>query len=182
MLSSDQHQENIYHRARKLMPAGIGGQSQYRPPHPIYLRRAKGSRVYDMAGHEYIDYMIGAGSLSLGHAHPTVVRAVQKALKASVPNLAATEDQLEFAARLQRYFPSMERIRFTPSGTEANQVLIRLARAFSGRDRIERLCAFQSIRIQHCLARGEGLCHHARRVRKHQHTTHFHEQPGRHAF
>ncbi len=131
MLSSDQHQENIYHRARKLMPAGIGGQSQYRPPHPIYLRRAKGSRVYDMAGHEYIDYMIGAGSLSLGHAHPTVVRAVQKALKASVPNLAATEDQLEFAARLQRYFPSMERIRFMPSGTEANQVLIRLARAFS---------------------------------------------------
>jgi glutamate-1-semialdehyde 2,1-aminomutase len=136
MLSSDQHQENIYHRARKLMPAGIGGQSQYRPPHPIYLRRAKGSRAYDIAGHEYIDYMIGAGSLSLGHAHPTVVRAVQKALKASVPNLAATEDQLEFAARLQRYFPSMERIRFTPSGTEANQVLIRLARAFSGRDRI----------------------------------------------
>jgi 4-aminobutyrate aminotransferase-like enzyme len=80
--------------------------------------------------------MIGAGSLRLGHGHPTVVRAVQIALTASVPNLAATEDQVEFAARLQRYFQSMERIRSTPSGTEANQALILLARAFSGRDSI----------------------------------------------
>jgi glutamate-1-semialdehyde 2,1-aminomutase len=130
------NRESIYDRARKLMPAGIGGQSQYRPPHPIYLSRANGSRIYDTDGHEYIDYMIGAGSLSLGHGHPSVVRAVRKALEASVPNLAATEDQLELALRLQRYFPSMERIRFTPSGTEANQVLIRLARTFTGRDRI----------------------------------------------
>jgi glutamate-1-semialdehyde 2,1-aminomutase len=114
------------------MPAGIGGQSQYRLPHPIYLSRANGSRIYDTDGHEYIDYMIGAGSLSLGHGHPSVVRAVRKALEASVPNLAATEDQLELALRLQRYFPSMERIRFTPSGTEANQVLIRLARTLHG--------------------------------------------------
>lgn len=135
-LSNDQNQESIYERARALMPAGIGGQSQYRQPHPIYLSRAKGSRIYDTAGHEYVDYMIGAGSLSLGHGHPKVVQAVQKALTASVPNLAATEDQVEFAARLQRYFPSMERIRFMPSGTEANQALIRLARASSGRDRI----------------------------------------------
>ena len=132
----DQNRETIYDRARKLMPAGIGGQSQYRLPHPIYLSRANGSRVYDTEGHEYIDYMIGAGSLSLGHGHPSVVRAVRKVLEASVPNLAATEDQLELASRLQRYFPSMERIRFTPSGTEANQALIRLARAFTGRDRI----------------------------------------------
>jgi glutamate-1-semialdehyde 2,1-aminomutase len=135
-LPNDQNRENIYDRARKLMPAGIGGQSQYRLPHPIYLSRANGSRVYDTDGHEYIDYMIGAGSLSLGHGHPSVVRAVRKVLEASVPNLAATEDQLELALRLQRYFPSMERIRFTPSGTEANQALIRLARAFTGRDRI----------------------------------------------
>jgi glutamate-1-semialdehyde 2,1-aminomutase len=132
----DQNRETIYDRARKLMRAGIGGQSQYRLPHPIYLSRANGSRVYDTEGHEYIDYMIGAGSLSLGHGHPSVVRAVRKVLEASVPNLAATEDQLELASRLQRYFPSMERIRFTPSGTEANQALIRLARAFTGRDRI----------------------------------------------
>jgi glutamate-1-semialdehyde 2,1-aminomutase len=132
----DQDGETIYERARKLMPAGIGGQSQYRLPHPIYLSRANGSRIYDTDGHEYIDYMIGVGSLSLGHGHPSVVRAVRKALEASVPNLAATEDQLELALRLQRYFPSMERIRFTPSGTEANQALIRLARAFTGRDRI----------------------------------------------
>jgi glutamate-1-semialdehyde aminotransferase len=49
-LSNDQNQESIYERARALMPAGIGGQSQYRQPHPIYLSRAKGSRIYDTAG------------------------------------------------------------------------------------------------------------------------------------
>ena len=130
-------QTGIHLRPRTKTHAGrVGGQSQYRLPHPIYLSRANGSHIYDTDGHEYIDYMIGAGSLSLGHAHPSVVRAVRKALEASVPNLAATEDQLELALRLQRYFPSMERIRFTPSGTEANQVLIRLARTFTGRDRI----------------------------------------------
>jgi len=60
----------LHDRASKVMPAGVGGQSQYRLPHPIYVSRARGSRLYDRDGNEFIDFMIGAGSLIHGHNHP----------------------------------------------------------------------------------------------------------------
>jgi glutamate-1-semialdehyde 2,1-aminomutase len=126
----------LHERACNVMPAGVGGQSQYRPPHPIYIARARGSRLYDRDGNEYIDFMIGAGSLIHGHAHPAIMRAVRDALEEGVPNLSATERQIELAERLVRYVPSIERIRFVPSGSEGVQSVIRLARAFTGRDKI----------------------------------------------
>ena len=126
----------LHDRASKVMPAGVGGQSQYRLPHPIYVSRARGSRLYDRDGNEFIDFMIGAGSLIHGHAHPAIIRAVREALEEGVPNLSATERQLELVERLVRYVPSMERVRFLPSGTEGVQSIIRLARAYTGRDKI----------------------------------------------
>lgn len=126
----------LHARASKVMPAGVGGQSQYRPPHPVYISRARGSRLYDRDGNEYIDFMIGAGSLIHGHAHPAITRAVRDALEEGVPNLSVTERQIELAERLVHYLPSIERIRFVPSGSEAVQSVIRLARAFTGRDQI----------------------------------------------
>ena len=126
----------LHERARQVMPDGVGGFSQYRPPHPLYMAKAQGSRLYDLDGNEYTDYMLGAGAVVLGHAHPAVVRAVRGALEEAVPNLTAGERQIELAERLRRHFPSMERIRFLPSGTEANQAVIRLARAFTGRRKI----------------------------------------------
>ncbi|MGD0074992.1 MAG: aspartate aminotransferase family protein [Candidatus Binataceae bacterium] len=126
----------LHSRASNVMPAGVGGQSQYRPPHPIYISRARGSRIYDRDGNEYIDFMIGAGSLIHGHAHPAITRAVRDALEEGVPNLSVTERQIELAERITRYVPSIERIRFVPSGSEAVQSVVRLARTFTGRDRI----------------------------------------------
>lgn len=126
----------LHERARTVMPAGVGGQSQYRPPHPIYMSRGRGSRLYDQDGNEYIDFMIGAGSLIHGHAHPAILRAVRAALEEGVPNLSATERQIELVERLVRYVPSMEQVRFLPSGTEGVQSVIRLARAYTGRDKI----------------------------------------------
>jgi glutamate-1-semialdehyde 2,1-aminomutase len=126
----------LHERASKVMPAGVGAQSQYRPPHPIYVSRARGSRLYDRDGNEYIDFMIGAGSLIHGHAHPAIIRAVREALEEGVPNLSATERQIELVERLVRYVPSMERVRFLPSGTEGVQSIVRLARAYTGRDKI----------------------------------------------
>jgi glutamate-1-semialdehyde 2,1-aminomutase len=126
----------LHERASKVMPSGVGGQSQHRLPHPIYIHRARGSRLYDRDGNEYIDFMIGAGSLIHGHANPAIVRAVREAIEEGVPNLSATERQIELVDRLVRYVPSMERVRFLPSGTEAVQSIIRLARAYTGRDKI----------------------------------------------
>ena len=126
----------MHQRASKVMPAGVGGQSQYRPPHPVYISRGRGSRLYDRDGNEYVDFMIGAGSLIHGHAHPAITRAVREALEEGVPNLSATERQIDLVERLVRYVPSMERVRFLPSGTEGVQSIVRLARAYTGRDKI----------------------------------------------
>ncbi|HTY54283.1 MAG TPA: aspartate aminotransferase family protein [Candidatus Binataceae bacterium] len=124
----------LHQRAKKVMPGGVGGQSQYRPPHPIYIARGRGPYLYDRDGNEYVDFMIGAGSLIHGHAHPAITRAVREALEEGVPNLSVTERLIELVERLVRYVPSMEKIRFVPSGSEAVQSVVRLARAFTGRD------------------------------------------------
>lgn len=126
----------LHQRASAVMPAGVGGQSQYRPPHPIYIARGRGPYVYDRDGNEYVDFMIGAGSLIHGHAHPAITRAVRDAVEEGVPNLSSTEQQIELAERLVRYVPSIERVRFVPSGSEAVQSVVRLARAFTGRDMV----------------------------------------------
>ena len=90
-----EHSWTLHQRASKVMPAGVGGQSQYRLPYPIYIARARGSHLYDRDGNEYIDFMIGAGSLIHGHGHPAIMRAVREALEEGVPNLSATERQVE---------------------------------------------------------------------------------------
>jgi len=115
-----EHSWTLHQRASKVMPAGVGGQSQYRLPYPIYIARARGSHLYDRDGNEYIDFMIGAGSLIHGHGHPAIMRAVREALEEGVPNLSATERQVELAERLVRYVPSIERIRFVPSGSSGH--------------------------------------------------------------
>lgn len=131
-----QQSNDTYRRATEVMPGGVGGDGQFRAPYPLYLSRAAGARIRDLEGREYLDYMLGAGAILLGHGHPAIQRAVRKAVESALPNLAATEHQVELAERLRRYVPSMERIRFAPSGTEANQAAIRLARAFTGRAKI----------------------------------------------
>ena len=126
----------LHARACATMPDGIGAYSQSRQPHPLYLERAEGAYLYDVDGNAYIDFMLGAGPAILGHRHPVIVDAVQRALASGLPNIAVTEDQIELAALIQRLVPSMERVRFVPTGTEAVQAVIRLARRVTGRMRI----------------------------------------------
>jgi glutamate-1-semialdehyde 2,1-aminomutase len=100
---------------------------------PPYIVRGKGSRIWDADGNEYIDYVGSWGPLILGHAHPEVVEAVERANRDGASFGACTPAEAELAEAVIDAFPSVEKIRFVSSGTEATMSAIRLARAFTSR-------------------------------------------------
>ena len=103
---------------------------------PPFISRAKGSRLYDVDGNEYIDYVLSWGPMVLGHAHPKVVSALKRAVEAGTSYGAPTPLEVELAQLVLNAYPSMDKIRMVNSGTEAAMSAIRLARGFTGRDRI----------------------------------------------
>jgi glutamate-1-semialdehyde 2,1-aminomutase len=98
--------------------------------------RGKGSRIYDEDGHEFLDYVGSWGPLILGHAHPQVVEALQRAAEHGTSFGAPTELEITLAKMISSAIPSMEMLRFVNSGTEATMTALRLARAFTNRDKI----------------------------------------------
>jgi len=100
---------------------------------PILLERGKGSRVWDIDGNEYIDFMMSFGALIQGHAHPILVKTVSEAMAEGSHFAAATSAEVEAAERLCRMVPSAEVVRFTNTGSEATMLALRLARAHTGR-------------------------------------------------
>jgi glutamate-1-semialdehyde 2,1-aminomutase len=108
---------------------GVGGE-------PIFFARAKGSRVWSAEGKEYIDYVGSWGPMILGHAHPDVIRAVQRTAEDGLSFGAPTEIETVLARRIIELVPSIELVRMCSSGTEATMSAIRLARGFTGRHKI----------------------------------------------
>ncbi len=129
----------LLRRAQRLIPGGVnspvrafkavGGK-------PVFIKRAKGARVYDVDGNSYIDYIGSWGPMILGHTHPKIVSALKKTVEAGTSYGAPTEAEVELAELVLEAFPSMEMVRFVNSGTEATMSAIRLARAHTGRSRI----------------------------------------------
>lgn len=107
----------------------VGGQ-------PRFVQRAKGSRIYDVDGNSYIDYVLSWGPMILGHAPPTVVKALQRAAAKGTSYGAPTELEVRLAQMIRNAFPSMGKVRLVSSGTEAAMSAIRVARAFTKRDAI----------------------------------------------
>ena len=103
---------------------------------PLVIERAEGARLYDVDGREYIDYVCSWGALILGHAHPDVVRAVGKQAKLGTSYGMTSPLEIELAERIAKALPSIERMRFVSSGTEATMSAVRLARGFTKRDLI----------------------------------------------
>lgn len=103
---------------------------------PLFIKRAKGSRVFDVDGNRFIDYLLSWGPMIVGHAEASVVAAIVKAAAAGTSFGAPTEKEVRLAGLIQDRFPLMERIRFVNSGTEATMSAIRLARAHTGRNKI----------------------------------------------
>lgn len=103
---------------------------------PLFIERAKGSRIFDVDGNSYIDYVLSWGPMILGHAHPRVISAIRAAAEKGTSFGAPTPSEVELAGLLIRAFPSMDRVRMVNSGTEATMSAIRVARGFTGRDKI----------------------------------------------
>jgi glutamate-1-semialdehyde 2,1-aminomutase len=123
----------LYERAAAAMPFGVASSFQAGDPYPIYLERGAGSKVFDVDGNEYIDYHNGFGTMAVGHAHPAVRAAIERAAANGTHFAATTEDAILLAEEIKRRF-GVDQVRFTNSGTEATMDAVRLARAASGRD------------------------------------------------
>ncbi len=104
--------------------------------HPTFMERGRGSRIYDVDGNEYIDWMMAFGALPLGHAHPEVVEAITEAAMSGAHFATATPIELEVAEMIQKMVPNAERVRFANTGTEAVMAAVRLARGVTGRPKI----------------------------------------------
>jgi glutamate-1-semialdehyde 2,1-aminomutase len=129
----------LFAEAQQLIPGGVnspvrafrsvGGQ-------PRFIKRAKGSRLYDVDGNSYIDYVLSWGPMILGHAAPSVVSAIKTAAIHGTSYGAPTEREVILARMIHQAFPSMEKVRLVSSGTEAVMSAIRVARGFTKRDSI----------------------------------------------
>jgi len=128
----------LYAEACQVIPAGLTHDSRTTLPYPIYAARAAGPRKWDVDGNEYVDYFGGHGALLLGHSHPAVVEAVQRQVALGTHWGASHELEVRWAELVHRLIPSAERVRFTASGTEATQLALRLARAYTGKPKVLR--------------------------------------------
>ena len=130
---------SIFIEAQALMPGGVNSPARSFGGvggEPIVIARGEGAYLYDVDGNRYLDYVQSWGPMILGHAHPAVVSAVEAALKNGTSFGAPTEAESEFAKLLIEQIPALEKIRFVNSGTEATMSAIRLARGYTGRNKI----------------------------------------------
>jgi glutamate-1-semialdehyde 2,1-aminomutase len=119
-------------RARRVLPGG--GFGNFAPE--VILREGRGGRVWDAAGREYVDFLLGSGPMFLGHGHPEVLEAAQAQIARGTTFFANNEHGIALAEAIVDAMPCAEQVRYTGSGTEADLYAMRLARAFTGRDRI----------------------------------------------
>lgn len=129
----------LFREAQKHMPGGVNSpvrafKSVGRDP--LFISRAKGSKIYDADGNEYIDYIGSWGPMILGHANVRVTNAIKTATDQSTSFGASSEKEIELATLVKKFVPAVELVRFVNSGTEATMSAMRLARAFTGRDKI----------------------------------------------
>ncbi len=133
----------VWSKGKELIPAGT--QTLSKGPNqfcdgfgPKYLARGKGSHVWDVDGNEYIDYPMGLGAVSLGHAHPEVIKAVTAQLEQGNTFSLMNPLEVDLAARIVDIVPCAERVRFGKNGSDATSACIRAARAYTGREHVAR--------------------------------------------
>ena len=124
--------------AAAQFPSGITHDSRHLRPYGVFINRAQGARKWDVDGHEYVDYFGGHGALLLGHGNAEVLAAVHQAIDQGTHFGSNHRQELAWASVVQRLIPTADRVRFTASGTEATHLALRLARAFTGRNKVIR--------------------------------------------
>lgn len=125
-----------HQQARKLLPAGVESNIRLFKPYPFTSRRAQGPYLYDIDGNRMTDYTLGYGPLILGHRHPKVVKAVKDQVDRGSMFGSPTELPSKYVEQVRKMMPSIEMFRFTNSGSEATMTSLRVARAYSGKEKI----------------------------------------------
>ncbi|MFH0732598.1 MAG: glutamate-1-semialdehyde 2,1-aminomutase [Candidatus Omnitrophota bacterium] len=131
--------KSLFCEAKKFIPGGVNSpvrSFQAVGGYPVFMKEALGSKIYGECGREFIDYCLSWGALILGHAHPEVTKALIEAIKKGTSFGTATKLEIELAKLIVEALPSIEQIRFTNSGTEAAMGAIRLARAYTKKEKI----------------------------------------------
>ena len=139
MVRSYQKSSDAFARATDVIPGGVNSPARAFGAvggTPVFVDHAEGAYIFDLDGNRYIDYIGSWGPMILGHAHPKVLKAVQEAAVKGTSFGAPTEAETEIAKRIIAAVPSIEKVRFVNSGTEATMSAIRLARGYTGRDKI----------------------------------------------
>lgn len=124
--------------AEKYLPGGVAGGGRYNPSlgYSLYLKRAEGSRIYDLDDKEYIDFNLSHGATFLGHGHPAIRQAIEDTVNTGILAGYETEQTTELAKTIIEIIPCAEMVRLANSGTEGTMLTIRLARAFTGKKKL----------------------------------------------
>jgi len=130
--------EAVYEEAKKILPSGASSNVRVykHEPFPVIFDHGRGSRVWDNDGNEYVDYLLAYGPLILGHCHSSVVNAIREQIQKGSMLGTTTELEVEVAKKIASMVPGAEMVSFSNSGTEATMEAVRIARAFTGRDKI----------------------------------------------
>jgi glutamate-1-semialdehyde 2,1-aminomutase len=127
--------KQLWTEARQVMPRGVPSSFQDASPQPVFMEKGKGSHVWDVDGNEYVDFHNGFGVMVVGHAHPKIVEAVQRQIALGSHFAQPVENSIIVAKELARRF-HQPKWRFTNSGTESTLDAVRIARGFTGRERL----------------------------------------------
>jgi glutamate-1-semialdehyde 2,1-aminomutase len=125
----------LHERARQALPLGVASSFQTYDPYPLFMTDARGSRIWDADGNEYIDFDMAFGVLAAGHSHPLLAEALQRRMANGTCYTFPVEDSITLAEEIKRRF-NVDLVRFSNSGTEATMDAIRVARGFTGREKL----------------------------------------------
>ncbi len=137
-LSKTKESYRLQKESENILPGGVTANIKHFTPYPIVMKHGMEARLTDVDGNEYVDYLMGYGALALGHGHRSIKEAIDIQLKNDGTYLFGTPHKVEgaFAKKIQQYFPSIEQLRYTNSGTEATLLALRLAFAFTGKSKV----------------------------------------------
>ena len=128
--------KDLFTRAKKIIPSGINSPVRYYDPYPFFVKKAKGSIMWDVDGNNYLDYCNAYGALLLGHRRKEIISDVSKQMDKGTLYCAPTEIEVNLSELISGNFPSMEKVRLVNTGSEATMTAIRLARGFTKKKKI----------------------------------------------
>lgn len=136
-MSTKELSKSLFERSRKSLAGGVSSNVRFGGPlPPLFFDHGQGSKISDVDGNEYVDYALGQGPLILGHSPPSVLEAVRKALEKGQLYAGQHELEITLSEKLQEMIPCAELVRYSNSGSEIVQAALRLARAYTGRERV----------------------------------------------